>query len=160
MPSRTSNSTTIRAAVSVTQMAKMVGLCRASFYEHVRKGTFFPPEYRAANPRPIYTADLQLKNLQVKATQLGANGEYVLFYERKERNDNDDAGRDSARRRQQAGSVHGDLQQRLEGLGLSNLTAEQVEVAHAACFPHGTAGVSDSDVLRVIFRHLRRSDSA
>jgi predicted DNA-binding transcriptional regulator AlpA len=159
MPSRALNETTLRAAVSVSQMAKMVGLSRASFYEHVRRGTFFPPEYQIGHGRrrPIYTAEIQIKNLDIKATQVGCNGEFVIFYDRKPR---DESQRSSAasRHRRETGSVHGDLRRRLEGLGLSNLTDAQVDAAHSACFAQGTVGVSESDVLRVIYRHLRRSD--
>jgi hypothetical protein len=159
MPSRTSTETVVRAAVSATQMAKMLGLSRASFYAHVKRGTFFAPEYQAGSPRPIYTAELQLKNLDIKATQLGANGLYVIFNDRKPRNESSRAETTTGRRNTN-GNIFTDLRQRLEGLGLSGLTDSQVEVAHASCFPHGTAGVSENDVLRVIYRHLRRSVSA
>ena len=85
MPSRTNVPSGLRAAVSVSQMAKMLRLSRASFYEHVRRGNFLAPIYSLGTRRPIYTAEMQQRNLEVKATQMGANGEYVLFYERQPR---------------------------------------------------------------------------
>jgi hypothetical protein len=158
MPSRNAESN-LRAAVSVTQMAKMIGLSRAAFYEHVRRGHFVAPLYQPGDARrPIYTAEMQRQNLEVRATQLGINGEYVLFYERQPR---EQAERPTRRNRSApTGSVPGDLRGRLEGLGLSGLTEAQLEQAYAACFPHGASGVVDGEVLRVVYRHLRRSDRA
>src|SRR5689334_7961606 len=82
MPSRNVE-TSLRAAVSVTQMAQMVGLSRASFYTHVEQGHFLKPLYPNGSRRPLYTANMQRQNLEVRATQLGVNGDYVLFYERR-----------------------------------------------------------------------------
>ena len=46
----------------------------------------------------------------------------------------------------------------LKSLGI-DATATQVEQALSACFPEGTAGHDDTEVLRTIYRHLRRSTS-
>jgi len=146
----------LRAAVSVSQMALMVGLSRASFYEHVKGGTFLAPVYSLGKRRPIYTAEMQRKNLEVKATQLGVNGEFVLFYERQTRVE---VGHPPQRRRSAAsGTVASEYLRSLERLGLSELSDAQVEQALASCYPQGSAGVAEGDVLRVIYRFLRRSD--
>jgi len=156
MPVRTTTNNGLRAAVSVTQMAKMVEMSRASFYAHVRQGHFLAPIYSTGNRRPIYTAEMQAKNLEVRATQMGVNGAYVLFYERQLR----ETTETPTRRPRAAGNAAGDLRRRLEGLGLAGLTDTQVEQALASSFPQGTAGVAEGDVLRVIYRNLRRSISA
>lgn len=158
MPSRTSSQSGLRAAVSVSQMARMLGMSRASFYEHVRRGSFLAPVYSVGTRRPIYTTEMQQQNLEVKATQMGVNGEFVLFYERQPRAERE---RPSQRRRSaHSGIVPSEFRRRLEGLGLAGLTDARVEQAVASCFPQGAAGVPESDVLRVVYRFLRRSDPA
>lgn len=148
--------TPLRAAVSVSQMAKMVGMSRAAFYDHIEKGTFLSPVYSVGTRRPVYTAEMQQQNLEVKATQMGVNGEFVLFYERQPRVEGEHSNH--RRRSVPLGIVPSEFRRRLEGLGLTGLTDAQVEQAVLYCFPQGSAGVTDSDALRVVFRHLRRSD--
>jgi hypothetical protein len=137
----------------------MVGLSRAAFYEHVRRGHFAAPIYQTGSVRrPIFTAELQRQNLEVRATQMGVNGEFVLFYERQPR---EPAERQARRSRPSPhGTVPSDLRGRLEGLGLQGLTEAQVEQAFASCFPQGASGVAEGEVLRVVYRQLRRSDRA
>lgn len=151
----------LRAAVSVVQMARALGMSRASFYAHVRKGTFLAPIYSLSTRRPVYTADMQARNLEVRATQVGVNGDFVLFYERQPRSDVQRPTRQpSPRRSERLPDRAVELRERLEGLGLNGLSNAQVCDALEACFPHGTAGVTESDVMRVVYRHLRRSDRA
>src|SRR5206468_33872 len=146
----------LRAAVSVTQMAKMLGLSRASFYTHVAQGHFLKPLYPSGSRRPVYTDDMQRQNLEVRATQKGVNGAFVIFYERQPR---EPLERPACRTTAAHGRPPGDLRRRLEGLGMANLTEAQVEQAFAACFPQGASGVAEGEVLRAVFRHLRRSDA-
>ena len=42
-----------KAAVSVTEMARMAGLSRARFYQLVKKGTFPPADQDHATERPV-----------------------------------------------------------------------------------------------------------
>src|SRR4051812_4777481 len=104
MPSRTNTSTSLRAAVSVSQMARMLGLSRAAFYSHIKKGDFVAPVYSLATRRPVYTAELQSLNLEVRATQVGVNGEFVLFYERQQREQSEERAR-QRRRSANAGTL-------------------------------------------------------
>lgn len=162
MPSRNEPSTQgLRAAVSVVQMARALGMSRASFYAHVRKGTFLAPIYSLSTRRPVYTAEMQARNLEVRATQVGVNGEFVLFYERASRSEVVRPTRQpSSRRSERQPDRAAELRGRLEGLGLNGLGDAQVRDALDACFPHGTAEVAEADILRVVYRHLRRSMSA
>jgi hypothetical protein len=48
-----------KTVVSVSEMAAMVGLSRARFYQ--LQGTAFPiPVYDVATRRPVYTEDMQM----------------------------------------------------------------------------------------------------
>ena len=58
MPSRT-NDSGLRAAISVSQMARMLQLSRAAFYVHVKQGHFLAPIYSTGTRRPIYTEQMQ-----------------------------------------------------------------------------------------------------
>jgi hypothetical protein len=138
-------------------MAKMLGLSRAAFYDHVGKGHFLAPIYAVRTRRPIYTADMQRQNLEVRATQVGVNGEFVLFYERQPRAL---VAASSPRTQSRTNSVAASLRDRLTALGLEGVSESRVEQALGQCFPQGVSGIPEADVLRVVFRHLRRPDAA
>ncbi len=77
------------------------------------------------------------------------NGEYVLFYERQPTVMKPEG--------KKAKADHSSLIDGLKALGLSTVTNEQIEAALAACFLNGTTGQDEANVLRVVFRHLKRS---
>jgi hypothetical protein len=69
-----------RAVVSVTEMARMLGLSRARFYQLQKAGVFPAPVYSLSNRRPIYVEELQKMCLEVRRKNFGVNGRPVLFY--------------------------------------------------------------------------------
>jgi len=144
----------LRAAVSVTQMARMVGLSRGHFYALVKKGVFASPIYSIATRRPFFPRESQELNLQVRAEQMGVNGEYVLFQERHT------PAQPSARTARRGNGRASALVQPLKSLGLDGVDASAVERALTECFPSGTEGTDDATILRTLFRHLRRSGTA
>lgn len=157
MSGQTTNNRTLKSAVSVSEMARMVGLSRARFYDLVREGIFLPPVYSTRTRRPLYTQDMQAENLLVKETQRGINGEYVIFYERREQAAETTA---TVPRQRQQSSAPDNLVQGLRSLGLTAVTKDQVGAAVTHCYPNGTNAVDDSEVLRTVFRHLRRQTAA
>ena len=138
-----------KAAVSVTAMAKAVGLSRSQFYAYMKRGVFPWPVYSLATRRPFFTAEMQQEILEVRQSGIGCNGEYVLFYER--RTPSAPSIQPPSRRAPNAGLVEG-----LKSLGLSNVTQTQVAAAVAAVYPNGTDGVDEAVVIRSVYRHLRR----
>lgn len=145
----------MKAAVSVSEMAKLVGMSRARFYDLVQQGVFLYPVYSLANRRPFYTAEMQQENLTARRTGIGCDGRFVVFYERTP------AGRPSSPApRRTPRQDRGGLVEALKGLGLSNVTASQVEEAVATTFPSGTGGVEEAVVLRTVYRHLRQRGGA
>jgi hypothetical protein len=48
-----------KAVVTVSEMARMVGLSRARFYQLVEAGVFPPPVYCVSTRRPMYVEELQ-----------------------------------------------------------------------------------------------------
>lgn len=146
-----------KAAITVSEMCSLLGMSRTQFYEHVRRGTFHEPR-RLANGRPFFIAAQVEDNLKAKELGIGVNGEYVLFYNRTTRiaDTSNQAGNTV---RPTAKIDHSDLLSGLRQLGL-NPTAQQVDDAVSVVYPKGIAGIDETDVLRAIFRHLKRSGAA
>jgi hypothetical protein len=139
-----------KAAVTVTEMARMVRLSRARFYQLVRAGSFPPPVYQSG--RPVYTQELQEVCLEVRRRNLGVNGEPVIFNARRRpTSPNQEVPRPSAKKKDIAALLEG-----LNALGLTTATAAQVEQVTKELFPTGTKGFDRGAVLKAVFLHLRR----
>ena len=146
-----------KAAVSVAEMARMVGLSRARFYQLV--GSTFPwPRYDLGTRRPFYNEEIQSVCLDVRRRNCGVDGKPVLFY----------ASRPMAapvpkRKPKKAAAAsddrHADIVDGLKGLGLAGVTAAQVAEAVKACYPTGIPADAKGEVLRAVFLHLRRRNS-
>jgi len=139
----------MKAAVSVSSVCRLLQMSRSQFYFHVNRGTFGVPLRLPSNQRPYYTAAMVEDIIKARETGIGVNGEYVLFYDRHPKAEVKDAKPD-----------HTALLEGLGALGLTSTTAAQVESAMAVCFPKGTTGQDEANVLRVVFRHLKRAGSA
>jgi hypothetical protein len=146
----------LKAVVSVSEMARMVRLSRARFYELVRAGVFPVPVYEKG--RPIYTEELQETCLEVRRRNRGVNGEPVLFYARRV------AAPPTPKKRTSPAPAarNKDIQGLLEGLnalGLTTATAAQIEEVTRELYQSGTNGLDQADVLRAVFLELRRRNS-
>ncbi len=68
-----------KAAVSIAEMARMVGLSRARFNQLM--GMTFPwPRFSLSNRRPFYDELLQNLCPEVRRRNCGIDGKPVLFY--------------------------------------------------------------------------------
>jgi hypothetical protein len=147
-----------KAVVTVSEMARMVGLSRARFYQLLKAGVFPQPERDAETGRPFFNEELQKACLEVRRRNCGADGRPVLFYARR-----GPVTPAPARPRKVTPkpprNEHADLTDALRGLGLASVTAAQAGAAVGEVFPRGTAGVDDAEVVRAVFLHLRRSAS-
>lgn len=139
----------MKAAVSVSSVCRLLQMSRSQFYFHARRGTFSAPLRLPSNNRPYYTASMVEDIIKARETGVGVNGEYVLFYERQPKAEVKVAKAD-----------HTALLEGLGALGLTSITTGQIEAAVEACFPKGTTGQDEANVLRVVFRHLKRAGSA
>ena len=137
-----------KAAVSVTTMARTVSMSRSRFYDYIKRGVFPWPLYSLATRRPFFSGGMQSEILAVRQTGIGANGEFVLFYERRE--DVHEVKPQSNRRR----STENHLES-LRSLGLTTITQAQVEAEMAKLFPGGITGIEGAAVIRTLYRHLR-----
>ena len=136
-----------KKAISVTEMSKDLGLSRARFYQLLNQGILPPPLYSKETKRPYYDLDLQKICLEVRRTNCGINGKPILFY--------------SARRpvtpkaKPKAGKKHAELIEALCNLGLGGVTSDQADAAIKTCFPSGTTGVDQGEIIRAVFVFLK-----
>lgn len=138
-----------KAAITVSRMCSLLSMSRSQFYWHVKKCTFHAP-LRLSNGRPYFNASQVEDNLKARELGIGVNGEYVLFYER-----TDEPAK--TREQQPPKADHTELLASLQSLGLTTVTTKQVGEAVAVCYPKGTCNVDENDILRTVFRHLKRA---
>jgi hypothetical protein len=147
-----------KAAVTVAEMARMVGLSRSRFYQLL--GTAFPaPERQPGTGRPMYTEALQQACLEVGKRNRGIDGRSVLFYARRQ---GTAPGRPKPPKPKQE-AKRGDVSALVDGLnalGLTTATAAQVHRVTEELYPKGTASLDQGEVLRAVFLHLKRQSSA
>lgn len=146
-----------KAAVTVSEMARMVGLSRARFYELVEAGVFPTPVYCVSTRRPMYVEELQATCLEVRRRNCGVNGKPVLFYARGHRSPTPTARPSKPQvAKPKTTPTHADL---IDGLGALGLVATPAQVgeAVAALYPAGVNGTEWGQVLRAVFLRLKAS---
>ncbi len=144
-----------KSVVSVAEMARMVGLSRARFYQLI--GTAFPwPVYLLSTRRPFYDEKLQDLCLEARRRNCGIDGMPILFYSRRPGNTL------PVRKPKKVAGVkndYADLLDGLKGLGLATVTAAQVGEAVKELYPKGIPEGASGMVSRAVFLHLRRQNT-
>jgi hypothetical protein len=144
-----------KAVVTITEMARMVGLSPARFRQ-LMGSTFPSPLYSVATRRPFYSEDMQVICLDVRRRNCGIDGRPVLFYCRR-------GGEASAPRKFKTikptkNEQHGELLDGLRALGLTTVTSDQIATAIKTLYPNGVTEVDRGGVLRTIFLHLKQQN--
>ena len=149
-----SNSAT-KTAVSVTEMAAMMGLSRARLYQLIRKGKLPTPDIEEGSKRPYYNEDKQRQCLEVRRRNCGIDGKPIMFYARRR-----DVGvsRKKVERAKPAASPHADLIDQLGVMGIT-ATAAQVDAVVKELFPNGTTGTTQEEVFRAVFLRIRSQNT-
>ncbi len=150
----TMNDNQPKAAITVSKMCSLLSMSRSQFYWHVKKGTFHAPN-KLSNGRPYYNASQVEDNLKARELGIGVNGEYVIFYQR----DTETPKEKNSTSKSKPKQDFTELLDGLSALGLTGLTNSAVADAVEQCYPKGTAGHDENDILRTVFRHLKRSGS-
>ncbi|MEX1028112.1 MAG: AlpA family phage regulatory protein [Candidatus Paceibacterota bacterium] len=149
-----------KSAVSVSEMARMVGLSRARFYQLMGEGIFPPPVYSVANRRPFFDEEAQKSCLEVKRRNCGINGEPVLFYTSRHPLPHQPTKRlTKPKPKPKRSNEFADLIDSLACLGLS-VSDQQVDAAVRECFPSGLQNLESGEVVRAVFLHLKRQVSS
>jgi hypothetical protein len=156
-----STSEPLREAVTVAEMARMLSMSRARFYQLQRDGYFPLPVFSVTSRRPLYTAELQQVCLDVRRRNCGINGIPICFYARRAPLVSAPAPRRPVTinhaPRPRPTNDHSDLLAALEALGMTP-TASQVSEALRATFPSGTAGADEGSLVRAVYQQLRRQN--
>jgi hypothetical protein len=143
-----------KTVVTVAEMARMVGLSRARFYQLIGSG--FPwPLYDVSTRRPFYVEEMQKVCLEVRRRNSGVDGKPILFYARRP-----NSTFTTSTRGKKPNSKYAELIDGLKGLGLTTVTIHQVEAAMAKLYPNGTNKASDTDTLRRLFLSIKAKNSA
>ncbi len=140
-----------KSAVSVSEMARMVRMSRARFYQLLNEGVFPQPRYEVSTKRPFFDEEAQNCCLEVRRRNYGVNGRPVLFYPPRSSAPSPrlKAGKPKAT------SQTVELIDALSSLGLS-ATTKQVEAAMSTCYPNGVADTNEGDVIRTLFLFIKR----
>lgn len=147
-----------KMAVSVSEMARSVGLSRARFYQLIRRGTFPPPDKEAVTGRPCYFEEGQRQVMDVRRRNCGIDGKPILFYARRR-----DFGASKRPSKPKLESKSKDVSALIDGLnalGLTTATAAQVQSVIEQLYPGGTGGMDQGEVLKAVFLEIRRRNSS
>ena len=155
--------TQTKAAVSVSEMARIVGLSRARFYQLMGTGTFPAPSYDPETNRPYFDEAQQVACLKVRSHNVGIDGKPVLFYAKRSRSrPSASSSRSStgSKTRTAKHDPHAYLLDAIKALGLTSAAFAQVEAAMAELYPHGAEGCDQGEVIRAVFLKLKENGSA
>ena len=133
--------------VSMTEMANMVQLSRARFYQLIESGFFPKPKYDERSKRPYYDLELQKKIMESRQSGIGTDGSYMLFYSARKNGT-------SSPKKKHVDPIVKELAETLQEMGLET-TPERVKQGLAELYPDGTDDVEQGVVIRELFRYLK-----
>jgi hypothetical protein len=150
----------MKAAVTISEMARMCSLSRSRFYQLI--GTAFPwPVYSLSTRRPFFNQDQQNICLEVRRRNCGVDGRPVLFYAKQHSLTSRPTPKRKPVAKPKPPTQDDGLLDVLEGvrsLGLSMTTYTQVEAAVKSAFPAGTREAAPGEVIRAVFLQLARQN--
>lgn len=148
----------LKAAVSVSEMARSLRLSRARFYELIEAGVLPPPVYLIRTRRPYYPAELQAVCIRVRESGEGINGEPVVFYAARSSTTAPKAIRKTANgsRASKSDPKMEPLLNGLKQLGINDPDPSAVEAIVAELYPSGIGTEAPESVLTAVFRRLSR----
>jgi hypothetical protein len=136
-----------KSGVSVSEMARMVGLSRQRFHQLMVEGVF--PRPQRNDGRPFFDEPTQEVCLAVRRRNCGVNGQVVLFYARRQ------TVPTAPKKVKLAPSPHADLLDGLRSLGLASVTAVDVGAVVKELFPQGTTSIDQGEVIRSVFLRMQ-----
>lgn len=120
----------------------------------VKAGIFPVPLIDEATKRPYYSEELQAQCLEVRKRNCGVNGKVIIFYARRV------ATAPVPKKTKLKTDNFTDIIDGLKALGLVTVTTAQVAEAVGQLFPRGISTTEEGEVIRVLFVHLHRKNSA
>ena len=146
-----------KVAVSVSEMARMVGLSRQRFYQ--LQGSTFPEAQRDPKTnRPYYDEELQQMCLEVRRRNCGVDGKPILFYASRHPLGQQPRTAKRPKTKPKPNGQYIDVLDGLSALGLESVTTAQIEPVVKQLFPDGIQDLDAGEVIRGIFLHLKRQE--
>ena len=136
--------------VSMTEIAQMVQLSRARFYQLLQSGFFPTPLHDERSKRPYYDLELQKKILECRQSGIGVDGSFMLFYSPRKNGTTSKAGR------KKIDPQVKELAEILESMGL-DITVKQVQQGLIELYPDGTDSLEQGVVIRELFRYFKKN---
>lgn len=160
MTARFPDDSSKKAAVSVAEMARTVGMSRNHFWSLCKRGVFPMPAYSTANKRPYFDIAAQQACLQVRQTNIGHDGLYVIFYGPRRKTEAEVSRTSSGGKavKVKASDRATTLAKALKHLGL-DVTGQQVDAATPEVFPQGLPA-EDGAAIRAFFLHFKKALSS
>tara|TARA_R110000744_G_scaffold375391_1_gene488823 strand:+ start:2061 stop:2570 length:510 start_codon:yes stop_codon:yes gene_type:complete len=146
----------LKAAISVSDMARSLNMSRARFYELIEAGVMPPPCYVIRTKKPFYPAEMQAICLRVREMGEGINGEPVVFYAARGKSVPKRVAKPKKASRAKRDPVLEPLIEGLRQLGLNDPDPVKVKEAVRHLYPSGLATESQSELLTAVFRRLKR----
>jgi hypothetical protein len=146
--------TVTKHVVSISEMARMVGLSKTRFYQLIRSGAFPEPERDPDTKKPFYGADSQRAILGVRQHNCGINGTPILFYARRRDVGTTRVAKPKTSRKSTAPNTHADLMAGLSELGV-NASLQDVLPIIQELYPSGTDGTPAGEVIKKVFLKIR-----
>lgn len=143
-----SSNDNLKAVCSVRELAEMLCLSRARFYQLQKAGVFPMPLYCIHSRRPFYTLELQQQCIAIRKTGIRHNGLPILFNAPRK-------NKPTSSQDQPAPELE-ELVASLKELGL-NVSLNKVETAIKAQYPQGLPQDSDKGtIIKKLYRTLEK----
>jgi hypothetical protein len=157
------NEAIIESAITVAEMARRLEMSRARLYQLIGENVMLPPVYSLRTRKPFYIEEITQRNLEVKRRNIGINGQIILFYSTR------NLPLPATKKIRKPKTIlkptvpphkeHSQLLDDLKALGLGTVTATQVESVLKICYPTGISEVDENEVLRTVFREIKRQNT-
>lgn len=138
----------LKQIVSLAEMAEMLSISRSRFYQLLDANILPQPIFCLRTKRPLYTQELQQKCLEVKESNVGINGQYILFYSARKKKAK------AKKEKQIVNPMHQEYSEILASMGLE-VSISEVENAINELYPTGIGNHKDGIVIRELFRKLK-----
>jgi predicted DNA-binding transcriptional regulator AlpA len=152
---------TLKIGVSITEMSEMLGFSRSRCYQLIEAGILYPPIFDTQTHRPFFPPEIQAKNLEIRKRNCGMNGKPILFYAR--RFTTEPIIKKLPTRKAKSQTRKDPIVERLisdlKSLGIESLNPVHIVSALKICFPAGINQVAEPEVLRSVYRYLKRQNT-
>lgn len=133
--------TTFQSYISVSQMAEQLKLSRVHFYALLKRG-IFPSAIKRNGCRPYFDTELQRTCHEIRAKQIGVDGQPILFYSKTNKTKTES---------KEKTTKYDFLIDALTELGLTGINSDQIKTTIKRLYPSGTAQIAEEELIRTLF---------